>query len=63
VAIYLTTRFIKLSNFLYSMVRRKNVAEGAENPFAFHKNMKLPITRGGESVDYFEKYSNASEVR
>jgi len=45
------------------MVRRKNVAEGAENPFAFHKNMKLPITRGGESVDYFEKYSNASEVR
>jgi len=37
---------------------RRNVAEGAERPLK--KSDRLPVTRGGQKVEYFFKYPNAS---
>ena len=37
---------------------RKNVAEGAEKPL--DKRDYLPITRGGDKVEYFFKYPHPS---
>ena len=42
--------------------RRSHRAEGAEKDYSKRNNNKLhlPATRGGQSIEYFEKYPNAS---